>query len=81
MSSPSAQDERRRALGCPSGLVMWPETLTVPGEAGVDRSQLRSEVLEEFDGQRFDWVVLIGHEESENRPPVEGDSETGARGT
>ena len=53
-----------------------PETLTVLGEVGIDTAELRSKSVEEFSGQRFDWVVVIGDEKGENRPPIEGESET-----
>lgn len=52
------------------------ETLTVLDEVGIDTAQLRSKSIDEFSGQRFDWVVVIGDEEGENRPPIEGESET-----
>jgi arsenate reductase len=45
-----------------------PEAIAVMGELGIDISGHRSKSVEEFSGQRFDWVITVCDNARESCP-------------
>lgn len=61
------------SAGTKPGIVR-PEAIAVMAELGIDLSSHRSKHVEEFDGQKFDYVLTVCDNARENCPVFFGDA-------
>jgi arsenate reductase len=54
-----------------------PEAITVMAEIGIDISRHRSKSVDEFLGQKFEWVITVCDQARQNCPVFPGVEQTG----